>query len=284
MLSTEKTTKQQKNRKTYKPNNKKYRGRGKINSRSREFVILLANLRGITSKQISLEKVLTTLKPSVVAINETQLSGNSKVSLRSYSTWSRNRSEQGGGGIATAVRDQFRDSAVGVGEGKEKDEYLVTRIECFSPALSIVNCYGEQRRLVKEEVDSRWSRLRTELDSIRARGDFCLVAGDLNKLVGCDVLGVPGNDPEVSYGGKLLQAMLASKNWYLVNGLGEGVVKGGSFTREDPASGKLFCLDIFVVSKELRPFVSSMLIDSKRNLKIARSVKVQGREELNNQA
>ena len=61
-----------------------------------------------------------------------------------------------------------------------------------------------------------------------------------------------------------MRSMLATKDWILVNGMEEEVVKGGPFTRKDPASGKLSCLDLFVISKELRPFVSSLIIDSKR--------------------
>ena len=56
-----------------------------------------------------------------------------------------NRSEKGGGGITTAVSQQFKYSAVGAGQGEEEDEYLITRFECFSPALNVINCYGEQR-------------------------------------------------------------------------------------------------------------------------------------------
>ena len=71
------------------------------------------------------------------------------------------------------------------------------------------------------------------MDDIRIRGEFCVLAGDLNKLVGSDQLGVPGNSPEISSGGKLLREMLSTKEWVLVNGLGPDVVEGGPFTRRD---------------------------------------------------
>ena len=123
-----------------------------------------------------------------------------------------------------------------------------------------------------DQVEAKWGRLLKEMESIRARNEFCLLAGDLNKLIGCDQLGVQGNHPELSHGGKLLRSLLATKNWYLVNGLGEEVVVGGPFTREDPATGKLSCLDLFVASKELLPFVSKLEIDSNRKWAIARSI------------
>ena len=83
--------------------------------------------------------------------------------------------------------------AVGAGEGKEKDEYLITRIDSFSPALNVVNCYGEQRKTKVEEVEAKWRRLHKDMEDIRARNEFCLLVGDLNKLIGSDSLGVPGN-------------------------------------------------------------------------------------------
>ena len=100
---------------------------------------------------------------------------------------------------------------------------------------------------------------------------MCLLVGDLNKLIGCDHLGVQGNHPDLSHGGKLLRNLLATKNWYLVNAMGELVV-GGPFTREDPATGKLSCLDLFVASKELIPCVAKLSIDSDRKWAIARTV------------
>ena len=121
-----------------------------------------------------------------------------KISLDNYTCWTRNRTVKGGGGIATAVRQNHQESSVGAGEGEDNDEFLITRIDKFSPALCVINSYGEQRRTKKEEVDDKWGRLLKEMEAVRMRGEFCLYAGDLNKLVGIDEFGVPDNSPEVS--------------------------------------------------------------------------------------
>ena len=180
----------------------------------------------------------------------------------------------------SGVSQVFKDFAVGAGEGEDGDEYLITRVETFFPALNIVNCYGEQRTSTIEKVEEKWKRMLKEMEEIRAKGEFCLLTGDLNKLVGNDELGVPGNNSEVSPGGRLLRSLLATKDWILVNGMDKEVVKGGPFTRKDPASGKLSCLDLFVISKELRPYVSSLLIDSKKEMAVARAVKQVGKPRL----
>ena len=209
-------------------------------------------------------------------MNETQLTGNMKVNIPQYVCWTRSRTDQGGGGIATAVSQEYSDRTVGAGEGVKEDEYIITRIEAFSPALNIVNSYGEQRKTKREEVEGKWARLRSELETIRRRGEFCLYTGDLNKLVGCGELGVPGTSPEISLGGKLLREMLATKDWVLVNSQGVEVVEGGPYTREDPATGKLSCLDLSIVSRELWPYVQKLVIDKERKFTPARPIKKKG--------
>ena len=66
-------------------------------------------------------------------------------------------------------------------------------MESFNPALNIINCYGEQRNTKVEEIEAKWTRLSKEMETIRARGEFCLLVGDLNKLVGNDERKPPRN-------------------------------------------------------------------------------------------
>ena len=154
------------------------------------------------------------------------------------------------------------------------NEYLVTRLECFSPALNVINCYGEQTNTRKEDIERKWDRLRKDMEKIRIRKEFCLLIGDLNKHVGIGPLGVPGNHPEVSFGGRLLKELLETGNWVLINGLGPEIVHGGPFTRKDPASGRQSCLDLFIASRELLPYITRLTIDSGRELAVGRVVKM----------
>ena len=236
---------------------RKYRGRGRRNRKKKVFTLFLANVRGFVSKKTSLEKIVDNLKPTVIALNETLLYGQNKVEMKSYTSFSMNRTKTKGGGVSTSIREELRDSVVGAGESQGEDEYLITRLECYSPPLTIINCYREQEKVGEVEQEARWGRLRKELETVRARGEFCLLVGDLNKHVGCDDLGVRGNKPLVDRGGHLVRSLLATREWYLVNAMGEEVVEGGPFTRQDPATGALSCLQLFIVSKELRPYVTN---------------------------
>ena len=62
--------------------------------------------------------------------------------------------------------------------------------------------------------------------------------------------------------------------------MGEEVVEGGPFTREDPATGERSCLSLFIVNKELEPYVKSLFIDSGRTMGVARPVWERGKFRL----
>ena len=80
----------------------------------------------------------------MIAINETLLRGNMKVNLEpSYIFWTKNREDLTGGGVATAVARSFMSGDGGAGEGRTGDEYLITRLAIFKPALNVINYYGE---------------------------------------------------------------------------------------------------------------------------------------------
>ena len=53
--------------------------------------------------------------------------------------------------ISTSINDKWRNYTVNVREGTEDDEYLITRLDNFSPAICVINCYGEQEGRVGKE-------------------------------------------------------------------------------------------------------------------------------------
>ena len=72
------------------------------------------------------------------------------------------------GGVATLVENHLKSNTVKVAEGSDDDEYVITRIDKCSPALNIVNIYGEQEgRTGREKVLDSWTRLRKDLDRIK---------------------------------------------------------------------------------------------------------------------
>ena len=227
-------------------------------------------MRGFISKKESLCEVLKIVEPDVCILNETGLKGKNKVSLPGYLTFTKNREVKSMGGISTSIKEEWKNFAVNVGQGEGEDEFLITRLDNFKPAICVINYYGEQEsRVGKDEVEARWVRLKLELDRIKSRGEGCLLVGDMNKHIGCDDLGVSGNIDKISTGGKLIRELLASEEYFLANGLAEAV--GGPFTRVDPANEEnKSCLDLFIGSSNLRPYLKKLIIDSKREHAIRR--------------
>ena len=76
-----------------------------------------------------------------------------------------------------------------------------------------------------------------------------------------------------------MRDLVQSGDWLLVNSM-EGVVKGGPFTRRDPATGRESCLDLFICSAGLAPYVKSLEIDRERKWEVARPVRRRGKLQL----
>ena len=113
-----------------------------------------------------------------------------------------------------------------------------------------------------------------ELLLIKARGKAALVMGDLNRAVGTGELAVPGNKERVSHGGEMVRELLREGEYVLLNGL--ELAAGGPWTRVDPATGGLSCLDLALASSCLVPYLEAFVVDSDRLFTPCRAVKVRG--------
>ena len=54
-------------------------------------------------------------------------------------------------------------------------------------------------------------------------------------------------------------------------------MEGGPWTRKDPATGKLSCLDLFIASRELVPYINKLVIDKELKMTPARTIKNKGK-------
>ena len=84
-----------------------------------------------------------------------------------------------------------------------------------------------------------------------------------HRAIGSGSLGMEGNHQGVSYGGRLVRELLDGdrKEYFLVNGLKE--TEGGPWTWVSRADSRVkSCIDLVIVSANLRPYVSKLTIDS----------------------
>ena len=184
------------------------------------------------------------------------------------------------GGVATAVASSLKQNTVKVGEGENEDEYLVTRVDHIYPPINIINVYmGQESRMTTKEILENWMRLKKDIDLILKRNEGIILIGDFNVALENGELGIMGNHEKVSYRGKLIREMLQEKEIVLVNSM--ELVEDGPWTwesRSDPS--KKSCLDLVMVTENLKPYISSLLVDKKRDHAPCRVARKQGRLSL----
>ena len=218
---------------------------------------------GYTSKKESLCEIASNETPDIITINDTALKGNLKVKISNYFSFSKNR-EKNKGGVATAIADYLKPNTTKVVEGREDDEYIITRFDITEPALNLVNIYGSQEgRVDKDEIEKSWLRLLEDVKEIEDRNEEVLILGDLNRAVGSGTEGVKGNKDKVTAGGQLIRNMVKTGRYVIVNNL--DLVEGGPWTWIDRQDNKIkSCLDLAIVSVSLVPFIYKVIIDVQR--------------------
>ena len=118
---------------------------------------------GYTSKKESMCEIADSEKPDIITVNDTALKGNLKVKIPKYFCYAKNR-ERNKGGVVTLVAEYLKPNTSKVTEGREGDEYIVTRIDVTSPAFNVINIYGSQEgRVEKDEIDKSWLRLMEDI-------------------------------------------------------------------------------------------------------------------------
>ena len=229
--------------------------------------ILQSNFQGYTSKQTSVKNICEEKAPDVYCGNETSMKGNRKIEIDKYLCFTKNSTKHMHG-IVTMVASYLRPNTVKVAEGREGDEYLVTRYDHIHPALNIINYYGEQEKGdeekgKKEKIMESWRRLLEDIKEIENRKENMLLIGDMNRAVGAGEWGIEGNKPNISVGGSLIRDLLATSKYILLNSL--PIAKGGPWTWVDRSNTSVkSCLDIGIISAGLLPFVTDFQVDKEQ--------------------
>ena len=149
-----------------------------------EIKIIQTNCDGFTSKKESFDDIVEVENPDVLVINETALKGNRKVKIPHHFSYTKNR-EKNKGGVATVIANYLKTNTVKVGEGKEGNEYLITRFDHTVPAINLINIYGEQEgRTPAIEIEKGWLRLKSDIEEIESRSEAIIIMGDMNRHIG----------------------------------------------------------------------------------------------------
>ena len=85
------------------------------------------------------------------------------------------------GGITTSIIDTEGENVLKVTEGKEDNEFMITRHSQFQKPINIINVYGDcESRTSKEVVDEKWEEIVQEIVKIETRDEHILILGDMN--------------------------------------------------------------------------------------------------------
>ena len=223
------------------------------------------NLNGYNGKKASIAELLRIVEPSIVTFQETAVTGSNRIKQNNYLCFQRNRKGcKTMGGVATFVANELKQNVVKIKEGLDNDEYLITRLDHVSPPINIMNVYGGQEsRMSKQEILENWARMKAEIMEIKNRDEGLVLIGDFNRAVGSDRLGVRGNHDTVSYGGEMIRELLEDEEYLLINN--SDTAEGGPFTWVSRVDSSIqSCLDLVILSSNLVPFVTTMIVDSKQ--------------------
>ena len=143
--------------------------------------------------------------------------------------------------------------------GKNDNELLVTRPDQFKKAINVIHVYGQQEcRIGKEGTERHWNEILDVINKVEARNELLLLIEDFNR----HLPNVPSENSRSSYGGELIDELLQSGKYVLINKTDK--VIGGPWTRLDPATGTKSVLHLVITSSELVKHVDSLEIDNKR--------------------
>ena len=104
--------------------------------------------------------------------------------MKGYTSFNRNRTEGNMGGVVTYTLDNDSPYALKLSEGKEDNEYIVTRHSQFCKPINVINVYGDnESRTSVEIIDRKWEELLKEVSKVEARKEHLNIVDDQNKSV-----------------------------------------------------------------------------------------------------
>ena len=124
------------------------------------------NIQSANARLNSSQSIVITHDVDIISVNETNMKKNNKFQVEGYKCIFRNRKNSHMGGVATCFRENDASDTLIVSKG-EKEEYIVTRHGQFSPAINIINFYGQQEsRQTIEEIHESWEAVLNEIVKI----------------------------------------------------------------------------------------------------------------------
>ena len=163
--------------------------------RTRKLRMMVSNVRGWFSKKESAEAIFIANKVDIILLSETLMTASRFPELVGFTTYHRNRTSRGGGGIAIMLRNEVAKFAVRVDVGALENEYLAIKLTNTSPNLLLIVYYGVQSGTYgSDQVKLHLSELFDVVKKHQDLGCAINLCGDFNLHIGDELL--KNNHPE----------------------------------------------------------------------------------------
>ena len=194
-------------------------------------------------------------KPDVIGIVETHLEETEKFEIEGYELWRNDRNEEGGG-VAVAIKKEYKHVIIETSKYKEKEESIWV-LHGSETKYKIGVWYNPRGDAVKkQELKEMYNRLEEEIGIGKNRGQKIILMGDFNCRVGELI---KGNEERISKGGKYLKKVVEKKDLVILNTVEKTI---GRWTRIEGNQKSI--IDYVIMDKSEEENILKMEIDEEK--------------------
>ena len=238
------------------------RGGRKRNKKTKDVSLYYVNINGYQSKKDSLEEIIKSIQPEIVALVETKVSKN-----KVYKEWEpyyqciKRNCSRGKGGIMCAFKKGTFKSALNV-TSVDDDRILTCRVEYENRTVRVIVVYGPQETDELEVRNDFFVKLCLEVEKCKNAGEGVLIVGDFNAKIRADKEKIIIHESG-SGNGKLLAEAVHDFGLEVVNF--SNYCRGiWTWTKQVRGVLNRSTLDYLVADKEIFELVREMEIDEEK--------------------
>ncbi len=176
------------------------------------------NVRGLQSKVDTVSNILIDLDVDIGVITESQTMGEKNIPIKGYTCYYRNRILREKGGVCIYVHERLGNGVVKTESGLENNEFLIIRLENFSPNVVVIGYYGIiESQYHKDQVTTMQADIFNLFKKYSDEGCSTFWCGDFNNHIPneCGIVGNPDTKPTV--GGENLISFVKQENLEILN-------------------------------------------------------------------
>ena len=236
------------------------RGRGKGSAKQFSLSILGNNVNGIMGKIASLKAAIEMYDfPAIITLQESK-TGEQKCNIPGYKTFPKNRVNEGGGGLITAIAENI--PAVQVSDVEE--DIIVVEIEVNGEKIRVFNAYGPQEPQNNQDREmSRnfWLVLEKLIVDAKNAGCMIIIQCDANAKLGKNIY--PEDPHEQSENGSIVEELVSRNALFILN-FNEKCRGTITRSRNTTMRSEASIIDYIIVCEDMMNFFMNMHIDDAR--------------------